>query len=266
MLKATSVENPASFLQGALYDRMSRNSAYSLRAFARDLGVSHTYLSLVINGKKRISAHQAAWFADSLGFEESRKQLFTQAALQVHRKRKQAAPRSQFRELELDRMQVLSSWHYLAILDLTLVNGFQPKVAWVAKKLKLPETQVEEAVERLERLGLLKRTKDRWVKADTFLALSTPRSEACLRKMHKGLILKSVRALASSAQKDFEKRSISGALIPVDPSRLEEARKRITRFRRSLIRYLSEGKTSELYALNVQLFPLSDEVTGEELQ
>lgn len=37
--------------------RKARNSAYSLRAFARDLGVSKTTIGEVINGGRRLSIH-----------------------------------------------------------------------------------------------------------------------------------------------------------------------------------------------------------------
>lgn len=47
--------------------RRERNSHYSLRAYARDLETDPSYLSKIMNGRRRISRNLAAKIAKKLG-------------------------------------------------------------------------------------------------------------------------------------------------------------------------------------------------------
>lgn len=225
------------------------------------MGVSHTYLSLVLNEKKRISPRQASWMAESLGFDAAKTTEFVQSVMDTGVKRPKSTPQALFKSLEMDRMRVLNGWYHFAILDMTLLKTFRPDPVWIAKRLGVTQSQVRAAAGRLERLGLLKREPGRWTKTEALLAVPTEKSEAPMRRLHRELILKSLKALASPRKKDFDARLISGAMIPANPERLQEAKKRVQKFRRQLIRFLSEGDCSELYQLNVQLFPLTREET-----
>lgn len=251
------METPSQYLKAALYDRIARNQAYSLRAFARDLGLSHTYLSLVINNKKNISAHQAAWMADVLGFEAEKKGRFIESTLPSGRSRVKKKGLETFQNIEIDQLRYLSGWQHWALLDLTLTKDFEPDPRWIAKRLGISVSRVNETVDRLERLGLLERKGGKWKKVESHLAIPTTRSHSCMRQLHRELILKGVKSLASGKQSDYNARSISGAMIPTNPERLEQAKKKIAAFRRSLIRFLSEGESTEVYQLNLQLFPLT---------
>ncbi len=249
--------SPAQHIRTALFERIERNPAYSLRAFARDLGVSHTYLSLVLNEKKNISPRQATWMAQAMKLDGAQTTSFVQSVMDRGERRPRSTATALFRSLEIDRMTVLNSWYHFAILDLTLLSSFRPELPWIAKRLGIKVSQVRTAAARLERLGLLKRERNRWTKTDALLSIPTTRSEAPMRRLHREFILKSLEALASANQTDFEARLISGSMIPANPARLPEVKKRIHRFRRQMIRYLSEGDCTELYQLNVQLFPLT---------
>ena len=48
-----------SVLRAELERRQAANARYSLRAFARDLGISHTLLSLIASGKRALSEELA---------------------------------------------------------------------------------------------------------------------------------------------------------------------------------------------------------------
>jgi plasmid maintenance system antidote protein VapI len=55
-------------------EKKKRNPNYSLRAFARDLEISASNLSTILNGKKRLSSEQACRIAVRLQF--SKEQFF----------------------------------------------------------------------------------------------------------------------------------------------------------------------------------------------
>ena len=55
-------------LRNAFVQRQKKNPRYSLRAFARDLGFSHTLLSLIFSGRRKVSTKLYARLQD--GFQE----------------------------------------------------------------------------------------------------------------------------------------------------------------------------------------------------
>lgn len=57
-------------LKNELTQRISRNPNYSLRAFARDLELSPSFLSEVINSRKRLSHRTATKIGQRLAFTE----------------------------------------------------------------------------------------------------------------------------------------------------------------------------------------------------
>ncbi len=67
-------------LQQTLFSKQQKNKRYSLRAFARDLKISPSFLSEVLNGKYGISKQLAGQIADRLGFNSEEMQHFCSLA------------------------------------------------------------------------------------------------------------------------------------------------------------------------------------------
>lgn len=57
------------FLKEELQRRASKNPAYSLRAFARDIGLTNSHLSMTLSGRKRISAETAEQIAQRMNLK-----------------------------------------------------------------------------------------------------------------------------------------------------------------------------------------------------
>lgn len=254
--------SPAQIVDLVWAERRSRRPKYSLRALARDLGVSHSLLSLIRRGHYRPSSRACAHLGKALGEETVWGKLLLKTAAEWSPADTSLRPRRpravEFRPLDLDRFRLLGEWHHLAILDLTALADFQSSPEWVAGKLGLTREQVEEAVERLRRLGLLKSTGGRWQKTHRKIVVATPAgSDHAMRAYHKALLQRALKELDYTDKASFDARDITGSLIPVDPTRLTEAKRRVRRFRKSLLEFLSSGDSRELYSLGVQLIPLT---------
>ncbi len=268
--------NPAKAAQSrgilaqVLSEKQRRNAAYSMRAVARDLGVTHGYLSQVLSGKKMLSFKRAVQFTQFLKMNEVQAHLFLNAvALESMRDREcrafleksmsqqPAAQISEFALLEVDRFRILSEWYHIAILDLTLVKQFKPDAAWVSKELGITTDQVKSAVARLERLGLLEISAGQWTKTTAKLAIPTTYSDRAIRDFHEQMIDKAREVLQSSDPQDFAARDISGITFVVDPARMSEAKKKIEKFKREMLEFMGDGDCTALYQMNVQLFQLN---------
>lgn len=261
-IASRSVPCPGGVLREIFFERTQRNASYSLRAFARDAGMSHSYLSLILNGKRPVPPRRALRIADRLKLDPATSSRFLDAVrsglwdTNVRGKAAAAAPAEAFFSVDLDRFRVLSDWYHLALLDLTLLRDFRPSYAWIARALGITTSQARSAAKRLERLGLLRIEGDSWIKTHRMLSVPAGVPAQAVRKFHRQMIERSLRALRSSDVEDFEARLVTGAVMAIDGSRLPEAKRRIAKFRRSLLRFLTAGEATDLYQLNVQLFPI----------
>lgn len=97
-------------LQQLLCSKQQKNGRYSLRAFARDLKISPSFLSEVLNGKYGISRTLAKQIADRLHFDDSESSHFCSLAdLEINdsRSRRRSGPArlsksGRFQELEIN--------------------------------------------------------------------------------------------------------------------------------------------------------------------
>jgi transcriptional regulator with XRE-family HTH domain len=244
MLEARTHEAHAALIQRVLQEKLEKNARYSLRALARDLGVSHTYLSLVMHGKKMLSQEAVA----------SLNQLKSGRPVQIYTR-----PRTKrFRQLPVDQFELLSGWYHFAILELIRVKKFVPNVQWIAGNLGVKPYEVQLAVERLERVGLLKREGDRWIDTQEKLSVLPKSANRAMRIYHAQLLERAAEVLRSSGDEGFEKRQFTGMTMAINPKHWEQAKKRIRAFQRSMSDILCQGECEEVYHLAVQLFSLTD--------
>jgi plasmid maintenance system antidote protein VapI len=71
----------AEILRDVLEQKLKANSSYSSRAFARDLGVSPTYVSFLLNGKKKLTIKRALSVSQILKMTESQARVFLKSVV-----------------------------------------------------------------------------------------------------------------------------------------------------------------------------------------
>src|ERR1700679_2594653 len=152
-----------SVLRERLRAATRRNPRFSLRSFAGKLGINHSTLSQVLRGKRRLSARALEMVGKRLGLGDE-----TMLAYAASSRRKSNAknPLEEIRKvhLDLDAFQLVSAWHHYAILELTHLHGFRTDSKWIASTLGIEVEDVNIALQRLLRLGLLEMAaRDRWV-------------------------------------------------------------------------------------------------------
>jgi uncharacterized protein (TIGR02147 family) len=255
-------------LQERFEQRKSARPAYSLRAFARDLGYGAPQLSRVINGKQHLSLATARSVADRLFDSERERELFVaQVELESapDEKKRQAAQaklgRVQEREfgeetvlLGQEDFLVISDWYHLPILYLTSLHGSPTTVAGVAKYLGIGKAEAGQAIERLVRLGLLRKQGSGWVQTHVRLHVPSGKASGAVRKFHRSMIQK---ALVAIDGQDVEQRYLSARTLGIAPKDLPKFRALVDDFlaRASVLAAESEHR-SKLYQINVQMFDL----------
>lgn len=241
------------FLEQELSRRTSANPNYSLRAFARDLGVDSSFLSKLLNGKRSMTARTILSLAPRLPLANEEIQNFIQKA--NGRRRRYVANAFDFhkiKEIDDPKLTQMLEWYHLALLELVSVIGFQANAAWIAERLDISAGQAQTALDDLMSAGVISQREDGLWKSEldnhTVSAQKFPRMQLVKKQIYD----------QATALLPLQVGNHSTTTVSISEHRLEEAVERIIRFRRELSHFLSEPDDKEkVYQLVISLFPIS---------
>lgn len=245
-----------SLLRERLRVAQRRNSRFSLRSFAKQIGIDHSTLSQILRSKRGLSPRSLAAIGKRLGLNDE--------ALKAHAKVSAKSRRSRGRptipasyNFDLDTFQMLSTWHHYAILELLQVKAFKPDSRWIANSLGLETQEVNIALQRLLRLGLLQMVgRNRWIdKSGDAEFHSTALTEEASDQM-----TQEIHAFAGEAIRRVpgRYRIHRHAILAVDTHKLPELKILVDRFLSDVRGLVREGDSKDdVYQLEVSLFPVT---------
>jgi len=226
--------------------RQERNSSYSLRAFARDIGVSKTSISDVINGLRCLSLISIESVAVSLKLDEEQiKLLRDDLSILSDRNRN---------VLLDDEFVLIKDWYYIAILNLAKLSVNHCNAEWVADRLGLDLDLAEESLEKLIELKLIKNVDGRIVRTSEPITTTADIPSASIREHHKQSLQKAIDSLESVP---VELRDYTTVTYAIHPDNISEVKKIIHGFHRKLGKVFSDTNATDVYRLNIQFFPLT---------
>lgn len=258
-------------LQSAFSERLARNSRYSLRAFARDLGISAAGLSQILSGKQGMTASKALEVAQRLGLSPLETNRFRDQVVARHsrnpRTRLEAKSRltqsqAEASQISIDAFIVVSDWYHFAILELLSLKGFNPSIVGIAKRFGISRQAARLAVERLERLKLLEvKTKGRWVAQKDYTLVPGGMPSDAIKKFHRQVL---EQALSALTLQPVQNRNFSSTIIAIDKKDLPLVRDRIKDFRFKLMEELANSPDKNtVYCLSTQFFELTQAITSQ---
>jgi uncharacterized protein (TIGR02147 family) len=251
-------------LRSRYLEIQGRNPGYSIRSFAKKLGIGVSTLSMILNGQRRASRRLASQFADRLLLDPIERASLLERFDREKFEIKKPVPRV-IRALKAsaDQYVAFSEWHYMAILNLVRMKSFRNDPAWIADRLDLTPRKVSDAIERLKRLGMLKETPSGNLKR-TGAAFRTTDDVANL-SVRKGHFDTLERARAVLETDPVELRDFSWVTLPIQKARLPEIKQFIRKFQQEFLAQFSEDPASdEVYRLAVQMIPLTRPKSGAE--
>jgi transcriptional regulator with XRE-family HTH domain len=140
-------------LQAEFAARRLKNARYSLRAFAAFLGADHSTVAQILRGSRPIPAARVRAWARKLGFGPEEAAVYVAAE---HVDSTAASARAQqLRHWTAEALAVMSEPVHFEILRLTHEPGFLADSRWVAAQAHVPPDEVNIALTRLLRLGLI---------------------------------------------------------------------------------------------------------------
>lgn len=261
--------HPANLILKKSFRRLQQqNPAFSLRAAAKKIGVSHAFLSRLLNGKadlpaKRLRAIAKALQLDGLAFAELKAAVSARVlgeAAPRYKKRSLGRKRSiveAYAEQPNTKFTAIENWYELPILDLLTCENSITTPAGIAKRLGIKESLAAAALQRLKTAGFIREEGGILRKADRYIRFPTKIPMFVTKNYYRQVFNRASAELEKSAQADFERRSMQNLCIAVNPEKLDYAKERLLKFAYELSLELSEGEAKEVYFLATLLFPVT---------
>lgn len=244
--------NSREFLFNIYTEKKSRNINYSIRAFARDLAIPSGRLTEIFNGKRNLTEKLGHRISEKLALSSSETLNFIETIRQEKTYKKKSINGQQ---IPLNEFEKVFSPNAMAILSLMETRTFKSDTAYIAERLSLPEPEVSLLINTLMQLGYIRTDAKGKMKAthtSTYTSGDVPAQ--AIRDFHKTVMTNVIEKLDAV---DIKDRTVTSMTMAIDKNKMEAARAKIAKFRRSLTKYLETGRKTEIYTLSIQLFPVT---------
>lgn len=233
-------------LQHELEKRVKRNPAFSLRAFAKYLNISPATLSQVISQKRNLSMKKGAEILNQLGFSPS-EQLNLIADID-----KKNIETQKFQITE-DKFKLISEWFYLAILSLGELPNAKADPRHIAKRLNITVAQANIALQRLERLSIIKIENGFFKQIHPPFKTTDDIPSNAIKTYHMNVLNLAIEKLETV---DVKEREYSAVTMAINSKNIEKAKEITRKYKKELSKILETGKPDRVYHLSIQLFPM----------
>lgn len=237
-----------SVIQKEYFKRKSKNQSYSLRAFSHHLGIGMTSLSSFLAGKRTLSKKNLIKIAEKLSLSPIEHEMFMGAV-----NKKNSSIDIERLQLQDDTFHLISDWYNYAILELCSIKSHKNSPDWVASKLGISKIEATLAIERLIKMGLLKRKGTGFSRETPSLTTKTDIPDRAIRSRHMQIL---ELARISLERDPIDKRHFWETTFALSPEKYDQAKKMIIAASRKIVKLLESGEPKEIYSLSINLFPL----------
>lgn len=250
------------YLSNVLETRQLKNPAYTISAFARQLGLPPSRLSEILKGKIGISVKRAMDIADILRLSEKDKEFFVNLVQAEHDRNPLQRQKAQDKISDFyDKYAALeegkiSNWYHLALLELIGLDDSLGNEQ-LAARLGLSEVIAENSINELLAMGAISKSQTASgftiVNANRETAMDIP-SES-VKQLNEQILGKAAQELRLQ---DVSNRDFSIAVFGFNKEQLPLAKERIKQFRRDFMKeFESAPHKDSVYSMSLQFFELT---------
>lgn len=244
-------------LEQELGKRQKNNPHYSLRSFARDLGLHPATLSMVLNRKRQLPKKDLAQTLKALSLSPLQESLFKESYYKNKTKLDDIQIDPEFLKrtlLDESYYRIIAHWEYYAIITLLEIPKKSQTPEMIASELGINLKRVQLILKELEKANLIAQSEDGFVLSSGKLRTTEDISSRALKESHKETL---DMAKQKIEEVEVELRDYSSMTIAINPQKLPEAKTIIREFRQKIGSLLRDGDKQEVYQLAIQLFPLT---------
>ena len=248
--------------------RKARNYRFSLRSWARELGLSHaTPLSQILNSKRSLPDSYLPKLAKNLGltspqtkyFQAIAKARFSKSSVdrEVWSKRAlQLLKRARLKFYYVDALEIFENPLHMTILQLTDFKDFCKDPDWIQKQLYFDVSieEIKKSYSLLLSQGFLAETPEGEVtRVHRHVSSAQDIESMYIRKFHEVSLKQAASAVYTQ---EMDEREFASHILAIQKKDLIEAKRMIRDFTRTFIARFSESTapSDALYHLNLNLF------------
>lgn len=244
--------------------RHHKNPAYSMSAFARDLGIAPSRLSEIFSGKQGLSPERARDVGAKIGYKAKKLTWFCNLVESetARSPKMKAAAKAKLEEVRngvmseaiQTRLPFDLRWEHKAVRRMALMAEFQESAEWISQKLGTSTEIIRRVLNDLIELGLLRRNEEGKLELEKNVHFpSTSHNRNQILRMFRSIM---VKALQSSAMPN-ERRHHGLHFFTLDKELIPELKAIIQEFEDKIDNLTYKSKRhDELYALLDIAFPL----------
>jgi len=225
----------------------NKNPRYSMRSYAKKLGLSIATLSEVSRHKSSLSPERA-------------EKIIHAMELEPREKRKLLAMMDRKIEFELtpvptEKQVSLSDWTTRAILYSFDLDHGQPSLSVLAKMLSLTETEVKQQIQTLIHEDFLKVDEKGTVyRPPNFWKTTDNHSSEFIRRFHRSNLSATAKAIDEIPT---ELRDITSLTFAGNSTQLEKVRAEIRIFYEKILAVMEEPSRDNVYQMTICLYPMN---------
>lgn len=247
----------------------TRNPSYSVRAFSMKLGLHASATNEIMKGERRVSRKLAERIADRLLLDPSERTSILKFFQPVEKKpavRKSTSDEEKevgadYLKLTGDQFELISNWIHFGILSLVKTKNFESSATSISERFGITEKQAADALERLERLGLLVRKEGKLKRKHSRVNTPDDVLNISIQKAH----IEDMELAKNSIMNDpVDKRDFTSMTMAVSTRLLPKAKEMIRKVQDEISDLLESEPTDEVYRMSMHLFPLSKTSSKEK--
>jgi uncharacterized protein (TIGR02147 family) len=249
-------------------------SGFSVRALARNSGLSESYLSMVLSGDRNLSAQKLTRLSPFLGLDQSQQSYLgwlrtiieadeederLEALKKIQRFEKYRALNSR----DIEDYEYLTHWYYVSIREMTALPDFVLDADWIRRRLKnrVGVEEIREAIEFLTMHGYLSIENGKCLRPDKPVHGKTGVIRPALIKFHREMLSQACDSIETTPR---EERNISAHTAAIPLAHMDEVKKIMEDARAKIIALTAKDVTteSEVYHFGFLAFPVTKSRKG----
>lgn len=246
-------------LSDELSERKKSNSLYSSRAFSRDLGISVSMLSRILNHKKGLSPAGAENVSANLELSSDEKDFFV-ALVRAQTEQNQSLKlesithvfkHGKFKKREFlkdSTLSLLTNWYCLMVFNALEVKTLNGEPQKIANLLSISLDDVKSVLNVLIDHQIVERVEDRYEKIEPSIEFKSEVPSESIQAFHMSQLFKAQEMLIGSP---LDQRYFSNVMFAFDEKYKDEINSKIKEFVSDLSKYNELGNPDSLVSFNV---------------
>ncbi len=233
-------------LKDIFVQKISKNPCYSLRAFARDLDISVSYLSEVLTSKKTLKPSYIDQVISKINLDEESAIIFRESCLFENQ------GKSTLKEISKEDFNDINDPLVFALLSTFFLEDFVNDVMWISQRLRISQEKCHQLIQALVEKDILE-IKDGQISRKSLNYIvknfSNPQK---LREFHKKCLTQIDQSLTNMPS---EKIHLNHLCFAINPDKISTFREKTNKYLDEIEKLMETGPQKDLYSLAVYLTP-----------